>query len=51
MGIFTPDGPWYYLLFYGSFMVFLIIVGIIITYLQNRKKKSKGEPTEEPQTT
>ena len=40
MAIFTPDQPWFYLLIYGSFMIFLLMFGLILGLTQRKKKKN-----------
>ncbi|MEA2070361.1 MAG: hypothetical protein U9O98_03630 [Asgard group archaeon] len=45
MNPFTPDQPWFYLLLYGSFMVALIIVGIILAKIQQKKQVKENEKT------
>lgn len=39
MSALSPDQPWLYLVIYGSFMVFLITVGLILTLTQRKKNK------------
>ncbi|HUU77964.1 MAG TPA: hypothetical protein VMX55_06425 [candidate division Zixibacteria bacterium] len=43
MGIFTPDQPWFYLLVYAAFMVFLLTFGVILALTQRKKKQKQLE--------
>ncbi|MHA1155519.1 MAG: hypothetical protein ACTSQK_05370 [Candidatus Heimdallarchaeota archaeon] len=43
----TPADPWFYLIFYGSFMVFILTFGIIVAISQRRKKKAKEQQVED----
>ena len=45
MAVFGPDDPWFYLVFFGSFLVFMLLFGIVIT-LVDRRKKSKAATAE-----
>ncbi len=45
--VITPDGPWFYLIIYGSFMVFIFIVGMILSLTQKNKGKGKEQKIED----
>jgi cytochrome c-type biogenesis protein CcmH/NrfF len=46
MSTFSPDQPWLYLLIWGSFMVLLILAGIIISFIRRSKKNDETEEAE-----
>ena len=43
----TPDQPWFYLIIYGSFMIFVLIFGLILAITQRNKKKKQELAAEE----
>ena len=51
MATITPEGPWFYLIFYGGFMVFVFIVGLILSLTQKKKGKGKEQKAEDKNQT
>ena len=43
----SPGEPWFYLIIYGSFMVFVLTFGLILAITQRNKNKKKEQAIEE----
>ena len=45
--VLSPDEPWFYLIIYGGIMIFVFILGLILSRTQKNKGKAKEQKAED----